>query len=490
MIRSSSAARLAVALAALLAVAGRAAAVDLSDLSEYVTPTLSERVRGEFTDWFRPPAGAAAAGAQDYNFFASQFRAGVRITLPRVQIVAEMQDTRLVGLPDDASLAPPIGNLGPGATYFANTHQTDQGEPFLKLGNLTLRERGFSATVGRFEYSDGLESIPGDPSLAQLKRLRIGERLVGPFNFTHVTRSFDGVRGTWDSSAWNATALAVRPTHGGFEISANRGIGDIGLAGAALTRKGLPWLETSDLRLFWLYYEDARDNPVKVDNRPLPIRTADKDEIAIHTVGAHALAVKDAGPGRIDGLLWGAIQEGEWGKQGHDAWAWAAEVGYQLPRLPWLPWLRGGWNRTSGDGDPNDGHHETFFQLLPTPRTYALLPFYNLMNIDDVFAQILLQPHPRVQARIDYHHLRVTEGHDLWYSGGGATNDDIFGFSGSPADGRHALAQVLDLSLTVTTPWKMTFGGYYGHAFGAGVVGATFAGRDADYGFVEATYRY
>jgi len=37
---------------------------------------------------------------------------------------------------------------------------------------------------------------------------------------------------------------------------------------------------------------------------------------------------------------------------------------------------------------------------------------------------------------------------------------------------------------------KMIFGGYYGHAFGAGVVGATFEGRDADYGFVEATYRY
>src|SRR6185436_8467810 len=52
------------------------------------------------------------------------------------------------------------------------------------------------------------------------------------------------------------------------------------------------------IRLFWLYYEDARDNPVKVDNRPLPVRTADKDEIAIHTVGAHAIAVKEAGPDR------------------------------------------------------------------------------------------------------------------------------------------------------------------------------------------------
>src|SRR5262245_17350814 len=204
--------------AALLALAGArpAAAIDAATLSECVTPTFSERLRGEFTDWFRPPPGTAPAGAQRYSFLASQLRAGLRVTLPRVQVVLEMQDTRLVDLPDDASLAPPIGNLGPGATYFANTHDTDQGEPFLKLAHLTLRQSGFSATVGRFEYSDGLETIPGDPALALLKRQRIGERLVGPFAFTHVTRSFDGVRGAFDSPAWNATAVAVRPTDGGF----------------------------------------------------------------------------------------------------------------------------------------------------------------------------------------------------------------------------------------------------------------------------------
>ena len=83
-----------------LAGAERAAAIDLGTLSEYVTPTFSERLRGEFTDWFRPPPGTADAGAQRYSSLASQLRAGVRVTLPRVQLVVEMQDTRLVGLPD------------------------------------------------------------------------------------------------------------------------------------------------------------------------------------------------------------------------------------------------------------------------------------------------------------------------------------------------------------------------------------------------------
>jgi hypothetical protein len=56
----------------------------------------------------------------------------VRLTLPHLQLVLEGQDTRLLNLPDDASLGPPAGALGPGALYFASTHEREQGEPFLK----------------------------------------------------------------------------------------------------------------------------------------------------------------------------------------------------------------------------------------------------------------------------------------------------------------------------------------------------------------------
>jgi len=36
---------------------------------------------------------------------------------------------------------------------------------------------------------------------------------------------------------------------------------------------------------------------------------------------------------------------------------------------------------------------------------------------------------------------------------------------------------------------QLAVGGYFGHAFGGDVVGATFAGRAENYGFVELTYR-
>src|SRR5437870_8805809 len=229
-----------------------------------VTLIASERLRGELVDWFRPRPGAADPDANRYAFVASQLRAGLSVVLPHAQLTLVAQDTRLGNLPDDASLPAPVGNLGPGAIYFANTKQRTQGEPFLKLGFVTLRRAGLTATIGRYEYRDGLETVPGDPTLAAVKRLRIAERLVGPFEFTHVTRSFDGVRLAWDRPAWNVTVLGTRPTHGGFEVSANREL-DLTLAGAAVTLKRLPSLPPADVRLFYLYYRDSRDAVLKVD---------------------------------------------------------------------------------------------------------------------------------------------------------------------------------------------------------------------------------
>jgi hypothetical protein len=457
---------------------------------DHVTFTLSERVRGEFVDWFAPPPGVAADGAERYNFFASQFRAGVKVVFPHVQLTLEMQDTELANVPEDASLAPPQGNLGPGALYFANTRQSPQGELFLKQGHLTLRGAGLTATLGRFEYRDGLETMPTDPTLAFLKRTRIAERLVGPFDFTHVTRSFDGGQVAWDAPAWNVTAWGARPTQGGFEVSANTDVGDVWLAGLAATLRRIADAPPLDARLFYLFYRDARADVLKVDNRPLAIRETDQDPIGVHTVGTHAVGTLALGPGAIDVLLWGALQAGTWGAQDHVAWAYAVEAGYRLAQLPAAPWLRVGYDRSSGDDDPEDDKHRTFFQVMPTARIYAQTPFYNLMNTADFFLELLLRPHERVLVRTDWHWLAVTEDRDLWYQGGGVTKGSLFGYAGSPASGEHDLGQLVDVSVTITLLKQLTLGTYYGHVFGGDVVRQSFDGPDANYGFVELTFRY
>ena len=182
------------------------------------------------------------------------------------------------------------------------------------------------------------------------------------------------------------------------------------------------------------------------------VRQGDRDSIFVHTIGGHAVTAVDAGPGVLDGLVWAVAQAGEWGVLDHVAWAHAVELGYQLPRIPAQPWLRIGYNGSSGDGDPTDGDHGTFFQVMPTARVYAQLPFFNLMNNQDVFAQLILRPHARVTIRTDYHWLSLTERRDLWYAGGGATNAKIFGFAGAPSGGHRELAHLVDLSADRVAP--------------------------------------
>jgi hypothetical protein len=112
------------------------------------------------------------------------------------------------------------------------------------------------------------------------------------------------------------------------------------------------------------------------------------------------------------------------------------------------------------------------------------------MNSSDIFFELLLRPHDRVSVRSDFHWLRVSDGRDLWYSGGGATSNTFFGYAGSPANGNRALATLADISVTVALLDRLTIEGYYGHAFGATVVEQTFPGKDTDYGFLELTFNY
>ncbi len=462
-------------------------------LRDHLAPILSVRTRLEHVDWFGPAAGVAAPGAERYDFVANQLRAGVRATFPQAQITLELQDTRLWNVPDDASLAAPHGNLGPGALYYFHTRRRTQGETIVKQAAASFRWRGLQGLGGRFEYGEGAETTPGDPALVWLKRWRVSERLIGPFGYTHVARGFDGLRLWMDRPHWNASAIAARPTAGGFEVSANPQLDEIGLLGASLTGKGLASAAPWDARVFHFHYSDTRGGdgrPTKVDNRPGLVRAADRGAIRIGTTGGHAMVAADAGAVRLDGLAWGAVQSGRWGALDHRAVAAALEAGVQAPRLPGAPWLRAGVGLGSGDDDPADGRHGTFFQILPTARVYAQLPFFNGMNLEDRFVQLITRPHPNVTVRADVHDLRLRESADLWYAGGGATREDVFGFAGTPSSGRQDLARMADVAVTAVVHRRLTLHGYYGRAFGGDVVRGVFARDRADYGYLETTFRW
>ena len=455
-----------------------------------VTMSGSFRSRLESWDWFQGDADNA------YAYSGSLLRLSFSQKVSTVvDWQLELALPLLLGLPDGAVAPGAQGQLGLGANYFlANDRSRNAAGLFIKQSFVRFkRSRGNAAhslRLGRMEFVDGTEVVPKNSTLAAVKRDRVAHRLIGNFAFSHVQRSFDGVHYSYDRPTTNITLLGARPTRGVFQVD-GWGELDVAVFYGALTHE-LKWKKSAgELRVFGLMYDDWR-SVLKTDNRPLAARRADTRNITITMFGGHYIHTFDTAAGQFDALFWAALQTGTWGVLGHRASAISVEAGYQPPALPALrPWIRAGFHHGTGDGNPDDGTHNTFFQVLPTGRWLARFPFYNLMNNQDAYAQLILRPHAKVLLRSEAHALRLADRNDLWYQGGGAFQPWTFGYVGRPGGGNRGLANVFDLSADFQISSQCSVVGYFAKALGKGVPASIYPnGKNASLGFLEITYRF
>jgi hypothetical protein len=246
---------------------------------------------------------------------------------------------------------------------------------------------------------------------------------------------------------------------------------------------------TSELRLFAAGYHDGRPL-VKSDNRTLLERQEDFRNIRTGTFGGHFVSAWGTPLGKWEALLWGAFQTGRWGVLDHRAGAVDVELGWRPPRIWGKPWLRATAFRGTGDHNPTDRVHETFFQMLPTSRTYARIPFYTFQNTMDFSGQVSLQLHKRLSLHSEIHKVKLTEKKDLWYLGTGAFQNSSFGYEGIGGGGRGGLANFLDLSLDyhATSHWNATL--YVAALSGKAVMTEQLHGRKGGYAYLELLYRF
>lgn len=449
-----------------------------------VSVSVYDRTRIDAWQWFAAPPEANA-----YGYVESLLRVGVAERLHRWDWQLELAQPAVLDVPDDAvSPVTAQGQLGLGGTYYASNNNTEPAAAFLKQAAMRFDGRAFNLRAGRFEFFDGQETHPANATISWLQTNRIAQRLIGNFGFSNAQRSFDGLDAHWRRAGWNLTAMAARADQGVFNMNGNPEL-NVDLEYLAVTRSELKqhvlW------RAFASGYHDGRTGVTKTDNRALAVRATDHGNIRIATYGGDLLAALPAGPGQFDVLFWGALQNGSWGALGHDANAAAVEGGYQLSHVATSPWVRGGWFRSSGDNNATDGTHNTFFQMLPTPRVYARLPFFNLMNSTDEFVQLIDTPARQLAVRADLHWLQLTSGHDLWYQGGGAYDNKVFGFTGRPGNNATSLASLADVSADWQATKNVALNFYYAYAQGKTVVAAIYpSNRNMQYGYVEVVYHW
>ena len=453
-----------------------------------VTLSGSWRTRVESWDWFQ------GNGDNTYTYPGSILRLGLSGSGQKLDWQVEFALPLLIGLPGDAVAPGAQGQLGFGASYFAaNNRSTSAAMLFAKLGFLRIQDLGGvpgqSLKLGRTDFVDGGEVAPKDATLAALKRDRVAQRLLGNVGFSHAGRSYDGVQYALNRRSVNFTLFAARPTRGVYQVDGwgelNANVFYAALTGQAGKRNAAEW------RVFGLGYSDYRDGVVKTDNRPLPVRSTDADHIHIGTYGGHYLQAVRSSAGSFDFLLWGALQNGSWGALAQRSGAFAAEAGWQPAILPRVrPWIRAGYNYGSGDRNPADGTHGTFFQVLLTPRTYARFPFFNMMNTRDTFGELILRPAKALSLRTDVHGLRLANSSDLWYTGCGMFQPWTFGFAGRPSAGHTGLATLFDVSADYSVSAHTAIGAYLGHAAAKSVVQSIYpTARHANFAYVELLFR-
>ena len=455
-----------------------------------ITITGSIRSRLYVWDWFQP-----AAGENQYQYNGNILRLNFAEKKSGWDWDAEFAVPFLLGLPANATDPAPQGALGLGSNYYTaneanrNTAMIFPKQLFVRLDGLGGHE-GQSLQIGRFTFLDGSEITPGNATLASVKQSRASQRLLGDFGWSDVGRSFDGVHYSFSDLKNNFTFVAAVPTRGVFQTD-GWGWNDVAFGYAAYTHEWGKGPHAADTRFFVLEYDDWRPG-LKTDNRPLALRRGDTENIRIDTFGAHSLHAFATSAGVYDLLAWGAVQTGRWGTEKQRAYAIDLEAGWQPKVLPGIkPWLRMGFTAGSGDGNPNDRTHGTFFQVLPTPRPYARFPFFNMMNTQDLQGALLLRPHSKVTVSNEFHSLRLSNANDLWYSGGGVYQPWTFGYVGRSTSGRRSLGNLYDTSIEYRANRTLTLTAYLGYTQGLAAMEQIYPeGKDGRLGYVELLYRF
>jgi hypothetical protein len=451
-----------------LASAGAAAAQDAT----IVTPYLHDTTRVESWSFFEPRPGG---GDPTYTLLGNRATLGVRVRGVRFDVDGAFEYGQLVGLPRNAT-GP--GPLGPGALYFQSARATRAYQLYFRT--LSVRAKnvlpGVSIDVGRMRHASSA-TRPGDADDV-LRRTRVEGRLIGEFESSMFRRAFDGVRVDAGRSRWRAAAALLFPTQGGYEESANASLSAVKIwsAEAALSLRRVAGADDAapSIQVFAYRYADRREITLRPDNVGGSVAAAD---ISIGTFGGAHWARYRLGPGWLDTVVWAAAQGGRWYGQRHRAFSGDAELGYRLP-LAWQPWLRVGVLYATGDADPRDGTHQTFFPMVPSANRHVRSMTYAPMNVRDLFAQLQINPKRLLQVDAEVHHVSLARSADRWYAGSGATarTGTFFGYVTRPSTGVTALGVIVEgaVTLEVTPRWSLR--GYAGVMNGSDLVRRSFAG--------------
>ncbi len=428
-----------------------------------------------------------AFGPESSDFHGIRTRVGVDYRYKdKFRFLAQAQQTAVLGLSATAS--------GAGALYRSNNGNKDNPSsirPSQVFAQFDPAE-GTWIRAGRSYINMGTEVGYKEANWKYLKFKRQAQRLVGSVDWTNGARSNDGLASRVAVGNHTLHLFVAQPTTGVFVVDddAYRTNDNILFGGIDWTAPRGVLLDNTEVGAFFVGYSDTRD----------PSQVAGLfGDIEVYTLGGSMLGVYPVGKGRVDTLLWGAFQFGDYvdqgptsGVQSRDQMAGAvvAEVGYQRTDLWGEPWLRFGINWASGDGNLDDKDRNTFFNVLPTNHLYyGYTDQLAFQNLTDLLLQLKLTPVKKLGVEITYHRFWLDAAADFRWAGTGAFSRANLGYVRGASNGSTDVGQEVDILVSYpVTRWLSVLGGY--SKLWGGDVFATSAKSNVDFGYLQLQIKY
>jgi len=450
-------------------------------ISKHTSGGINIRLRDEYWNTFQKQNTDTD---RIYNFFLIRTRGWLDFKWDNLKIHVMGQGVKAFGFPEN-------GAFGPGVLYFnASDQKTNPGN--FQIGEAFIQYRGsdgFYFQGGRIPIREGREVLyKSAPKLNWVIKKRLSERLIGTWDWTNIGRRFDGVTGGYQNENYDLNFFGSWVTFGGFDIDDGlwKDLDNVIVAGGSITFKKDILLQNTQFKIFDYYYFDNRNPAIALAG----------DDLKINTIGVNLVGAYEAGTGEVDLLLWFALQFGDFGNESQKALAFIAETGYQFIHTPWKPWIRTGFAYASGDGDPDDSDHGTFFNYVPTNhKFYGNIDANAFSNLMDAYLQFIVSPHKQVMIAVDGHLFWLASEDEVWIGGSGPFNNSVFGYAfRNPVDGKDIDRNIggeIDLTLVVKVHEYLTFQFGYSHFFGGDGVSVVFDKEDQlDWFYAQATINF
>jgi hypothetical protein len=362
---------------------------------ETVTWTVSGEAR--FRPEWRDDADLDGGTDDDRRLGFMRIRIGVGAAWKdRVRMFAQAQDSRVAG--EEPTTATSTRNL--------DLHQGYLDVRLTETDTVSLR-------VGRQELKYG------------------DERMIGPFGWDNVGRSFDGVRLRAARGRATVDVFAAREANVIDPVDSTTDGSDLyGVHAQWAPRAG------AEYETYWLEW-DA--HLASAGEAPMTAGTS--------RVDAFGVRVRER-RGAWDGVVEAALERGRIGGDDLEAHAAAVQAGWSAGRGVTVR-VFAGYDYATGDDDPADGERGEFFNFFPTNHPhYGYMDYEGWRNLRSPYAGVSVR-RGRHTAQAKAHRFDLDEPRGPWKSAGGT----ILGSDPAGASGRRVGSEV-DLT------WKFAWTGH------------------------------